>query len=168
MRAAVAIVCVLLVVLLLSTLLVRTRQHEEVCFVVDMLRSKVPHPTPPPPNPQSRPPMAFGAICFNEMQELVQWDFTDTFQNVYRTSLIDQRLHGPLVGNDTVAPVVLAMGLSRQGKKLAGSSIITVTLLTKIVQSPESFYTALYVTDSQGTSEIEVARSTLARSLAQH
>lgn len=142
------------------------RRSELQSFVVDLKRANVPHATPDP-SPTVDPPVAFGLVRFNELQELVDWKIQDSFRDAYPGQVADMRFHGPLADNETVAPVLFAMGLQTQSNAnvLIGSSVINTDTFAVIKIDWSRFYVALYL--KNGGTHIEVARSRLIRSKKQ-
>lgn len=137
-------------------------------FVVDLKRANVPQATPEP-SPSVDPPVAFGLVRFNELQGLVDWKIQDSFRDAYPGLVADMRFHGPLAANETVAPVLFAMGLQTQtnANVLSGSSVINTDTFSLIKIDWSLFYVALYLKNSGSTAHIEVARSRLIRSKKQ-
>ncbi len=73
--------------------------------------------------------------------------------------MIDERSR-----DQTIGPVVLAMGVSRDLKgHLAGSTVIESQILADAISRPEAYYLALYVENEHATAELEAGRSPLIR-----
>lgn len=147
-----------------------TRGSELRSFVVDLKRANVPQDTPDPTGNTGEPPVAFGIVRFNELQGLVDWTIHDSFRDAYPGQVADLRFHGPLEVNETVAPVLFAMGLQTQARDhrvFSGSSVVGIETFSSVSIDWGRFYVALYVKNSGSSAHIEVARSSLIRSKKQ-
>jgi len=122
------------------------------CFLVDMLETHVPNFEMPGPRQKGgylymeKPPVAFGSLCFDKQQLVVDWSIKQSYWRFY--DLKDLSLRGPLIENDDdkekVAPTVLALGLQAKHKHtLFGSTIIEKHLLERILEHHSSYYISL-------------------------
>jgi len=161
-----------LLTLALVALLVRRRNAADMCFVLDVLGSRMPHPAPALRDAAARPPFAVGTLCFDETQRLAWWRLDESFSFAYGgdAALVDMSLHGPVADDDDGgaaprAPVALAMGVHRGTKRrLEGSTVVDMDVLAAAVDRPERFYVSIYVDDERGTDSLEAGRSPLMRS----
>jgi hypothetical protein len=142
------------------------------CFIVDMLENRVPNwqmPLHRQPNGHmhgTSPPLAFGEVCFDKQQLVVDWKIRQSFSRLY--TLRDLMLRGPLRKKETVAPSVLTLGvqISETGK-LHGSTIVDKHLIAKILEHPTQYYVSLegdyekFEPTSEGSKVREIARHNL-------
>lgn len=159
--------------------MVHSRRASRDCFAVDILRSRVPHRTPAPYVSGSKEPFGIGTVCFDVQQRLVEWRIEENFITAYGVDyLADLRLHGPLddhtpkplapgvegPAKQTVAPVVMPMGLQRNARQeFVGASIIEPRDLFTLQHNATRYYVALYILNQNSNAQIEVARSPLIR-----
>ena len=123
------------------------------CFFVDMMEQRVPHFEMPLIRREEghlhreHPPLAYGRICFDRQQLMVEWKFHQSYYRLY--TLRDMVIRGPLSDKDDEkeelhAPIVLALGVQTGTKhRLVGSTIIEHHLLDEILRHPERYYVSL-------------------------
>jgi hypothetical protein len=149
---------------------------ERQCFAVDMLEQRVPN-WQMPLHRQSgghmqgaRPPLAFGEICFDRQQLVVEWKIKQSFSRLY--TLRDMLLRGPLHNNrkeEKIAPSVLTLGVrtSSSTGHLHGSALIEKKVLEKVLEHPTQYYVSLegdyekFEKTSEGATVREIARHNL-------
>jgi hypothetical protein len=161
-----AIFCLFIWILLsvlITALLVDVRNTSQMCFVLDIVRERVPERVAFETVEGSHAPFGMGSICFDETQRLAHWNITETFQHAYSDGVADVQLHGPLA-EQSVAPAIMAMGVQRNSRSvLSGSSVISLGQLGSIVERPDQFYVAIYAKTRDRTEQVEVGRSKLMR-----
>lgn len=150
--ASVCLLLVFIAIALIGLFSSSGRVIQRHCFLVDMLEHHVPRLELPLSRQKGgylymeKPPVAFGSLCFDRQQQVVDWRIQQSFWRFY--DLKDLTLRGPLSDDkddqDKVAPSVLALGLQTKHKHtLFGSTIIERHLLEKILEHHDSFYISL-------------------------
>jgi hypothetical protein len=119
-----------------------------ICFVVDMLEQRVPdwemplHRQPGSHLHREAPPLAFGKLCFDHQQLMVDWRIQQSYWRLY--TLRDLMIRGPLNDTSDFAPAVLTLGVQiAAGKELRGSTIIGRHLLDEILEHHRRYYISL-------------------------
>lgn len=95
---------------------------------------------------RAHPPLAYGRICFDKQQLMVEWKFHQSYYRLY--TLSDMVIRGPLREDgdekEVHAPIVLALGVQIGHKhRLTGSTVIERHLLDEILRHPERYYVSL-------------------------
>lgn len=139
------------------------------CFAIDMLEHRVPdwqvpkHRAPGGALHHERPPVAFGKLCFDRQQLIVEWRFDQSFTRLYEVK--DLLLRGPLENREaTAAPSVLTLSCqTNKRNQFHGSTIIDRHLLQAILEHPRRYYVSLEATDEHASPPTirEVARHNL-------
>lgn len=155
----------ILLTVIITALLVEARLSTQVCFVLDIIRERVPNPEQFPMVEGAHTPFGIGHICVDEIQREAHWNISETFRHAYANGISDVLLHGPLSApSEPVAPVVMAMGVHRDSRQtLSGSTILSLRQIGDIAERPEDFYVAFYSKNIGRSAEIEIARSKLMR-----
>jgi hypothetical protein len=135
------------------------------CFFVDMLEQRVPHFEMPLIRREeghlhrAHPPLAYGRICFDKQQLMVEWKFHQSYYRLY--TLSDMVIRGPLKDNDDEhhAPIVLALGVQTGNKhRLTGSTIIERHLIEEILKHPTRYYVSLEGDYAKYEQSVDAAR----------
>jgi hypothetical protein len=141
------------------------------CFAIDMLEHRVPdwqvaeHRAPGGALHHERPPVAFGKLCFDRQQLIVEWRFDQSFTRLYTVK--DLLLRGPLADSAaTVAPAALTLSAQiNRRNQFHGSTIVDRRLLQAILQHPRRYYVSLEAVDEHAAAGAvtirEVARHNL-------